>query len=167
MSTGQRYYPPRTKRVSSKAIVAALYATRGLVHSAAARLGCTSETIYRRMREEPAILAARDDAQASILDLAETRLYERIDASSEPSIFFFLKTRGRDRGYLDVGRRELTGPDGERLFDPLAALEGLSDEQLSRYVAALAAAALTIGSRVDECTSDENSAGAVSEPNDT
>jgi hypothetical protein len=36
-----------------------------------------------------------------LLDLAEEKLMINIDEAKEASIFFFLKTKGKDRGYVE------------------------------------------------------------------
>ncbi|MEE8371818.1 MAG: LysR family transcriptional regulator [Sphingomonadales bacterium] len=51
------------------------------------------------------------------LDNAESKLDANIDKGKEASIFFLLKTLGKDRGYVE--RQEITGKDG----DPVSQIE--------------------------------------------
>lgn len=53
------------------------------------------------------------DARESMIDTAESMLYKQIGEGNTTAIIFFLKTQGRQRGYIE--RQELTGADGERL----------------------------------------------------
>jgi len=39
--------------------------------------------------------------QESMIDFAESMLYKNMKSGKESSILFFLKTRGRDRGYIE------------------------------------------------------------------
>jgi len=53
---------------------------------------------------------AADDVSEILLDFAEAKLYDQIKNGNTTAIIFFLKTRGKKRGYVE--RQEITGADG-------------------------------------------------------
>ena len=50
------------------------------------------------------------DVEESLLDLAENRLLEKIDKYDITAIIFFLKTKGKKRGYIEKQEVELIKP---------------------------------------------------------
>jgi len=59
-----------------------------------------------------------DNVQESLLDLAESKLMENINKNDNTSIIFFLKTKGKKRGYVerqevDANIRPIEGIDFE------------------------------------------------------
>lgn len=87
------------KRISTKRIASALRANGGLIAPAADALRCARSTIHRRVAEEPGLAEVLEDAREETLDVAESALLRKIDDGDTASIIFFLKTRGRSRGY--------------------------------------------------------------------
>ena len=59
------------------------------------------------------------DVEESLLDLAENRLLEKIDKYDITAIIFFLKTKGKKRGYIEKQEVELIKPIDEIEFDGL------------------------------------------------
>ena len=58
---------------------------------------------------DPVVAQGRAEGLERRLDFAESKLDENIAAGKEASIFFLLKTLGKNRGYTD--RQEISGPD--------------------------------------------------------
>ena len=58
-------------------------------------------------------------AKESLLDLAEHKLLQKIDTEDTTSIIFFLKTKGKKRGYVEKQEFEVTKPISEINFDEL------------------------------------------------
>lgn len=82
--------------------------------AAVARLhGVTRTTIYNWTRDSALCQEALADARETMLDEAENILYQKVLAGETQELIFFLKTKGKNRGY--VPRNELTGEDGEAL----------------------------------------------------
>ena len=51
-----------------------------------------------------------DNVEAGLIDLAENRLLEKIDKYDITAIIFFLKTKGKKRGYQEKQEIEITKP---------------------------------------------------------
>jgi predicted transcriptional regulator len=89
----------------------ALREAKGMVSIAARRLGVSRQAVNQRISKHPTLREARDDAREEMTDVAELRLYERIQAGEAWAVCFYLKTQGKERGYVE--RTEHTNTPGE------------------------------------------------------
>ncbi len=89
-----------------QSLLAALRETRGIVSTACARAGVARRTFYNWLDTDKDFKRAVEDVNEEAVDFAEGKLLERIEAGAERSIIFFLKTRGKDRGYRENGGSE-------------------------------------------------------------
>jgi len=101
-----------TRKFTKKEIVSAL-AKAGTKLGAAKILGCHRDTITTYMRRDPEIADAVQEARENLIDIAEIGLMRNVSDRHPASIFFTLKTLGKDRGYVE--RTETTGKDGAPL----------------------------------------------------
>jgi hypothetical protein len=100
-------------------IIKALGESGGLLTLAAKKSGIGYSTVKRYVAEFPSVREAVQDAKEGMKDFTEGKLFENIKAGKEASIFFYLKTQAKDRGYIE--RQEFTGKDGgpiEHDIDP-------------------------------------------------
>jgi hypothetical protein len=65
------------------------------------------------MEKDSKFRQAYNDQTESLIDFAETALLNSIRKGSDTATIFFLKTKGKDRGYIE--RQEHTGKDGKDL----------------------------------------------------
>ena len=79
----------------------ALKAKFGNMTEACAAVNIARQTPYNWRRKDPVFAAGWDDVVESLKDFAESKLFQNIGAGKEASIFFFLKCRAKDRGYLE------------------------------------------------------------------
>jgi hypothetical protein len=91
------------ERYTAQQVAYALTRSHGLTTYAAKILGCTTQTILNYSARYASVREARDMARAGLIDLAELRLMEAVNAGSLPAVFFVLKTLGRGRGYTEHG----------------------------------------------------------------
>jgi hypothetical protein len=105
----------------------ALREAKGMVTHAAIRLGVTREAVRLRMLKHPTLREVREDAREAMTDEAELGLYESILAREAWAICFYLKTQGRDRGYVErtEDHRQVTG-------DIRITIEAVDDRRDSR-----------------------------------
>ena len=92
-------------------VLAAARASAGIISEAADMLGCSRHTVYKYIRKYDFIEEAFSDARERFIDLAESKLRVKVMAGEERSVFFVLKTLGKDRGYTE--RKEIAGTDDE------------------------------------------------------
>lgn len=97
-------------RYTHKEIAKALTETRGMVYVAAQRLGCSANTIIARLEQSPELRQIREQAKGALIDTAELKLAQAVQAGDLGAIKFYLQMQARDRGY--VARTEITGADG-------------------------------------------------------
>lgn len=71
-------------------------------------IGVTRKVYYNWMSLSDAFREAVEYAQEELLDFAETKLQQNISEGKESSIFFFLKTKGKKRGYIETAEQNVT-----------------------------------------------------------
>lgn len=118
-------------RYTVQQVEAALRQTGGLRSGAAQRLGCSPAAITGYLRRHPQLEQVIAEVVESQLDTAEHGLLSAIREGNLSAIIFFLKCKGKHRGYVERG--EVTGPDGAPIL--VGDLGRLTDEQLHRIVA--------------------------------
>ena len=83
---------------------------KGNIAAVARAYGVSRGTVYNWIDASAGCRQALDDARETMLDNAESILYKKVLEGSTPELLFFLKTQGRNRGYVE--RSEVTGTDG-------------------------------------------------------
>jgi hypothetical protein len=101
------------RQYTAEQVIEALKASAGIQAAAARRLGCDRNTIANYIKRYATVRQALEEARDTTIDLAESKLIEKVQAGEWPAIAFTLKTVGRHRGYVE--RSEVTGQDGEPL----------------------------------------------------
>jgi hypothetical protein len=86
-------------------LLEALKETRGIISVACVRSGVARRTFYQWLDRDADFLRSVEDINEDAVDFAESKLLERIDAGAERSIIFFLKTKGKTRGYSESGEK--------------------------------------------------------------
>lgn len=81
-----------------------------MVSVAARNLGCNRRTIQRYAKRHETVREALEDARELMTDTAELALYKAIRDGEAWAVCFYLKTQGKQRGYVE--RSEHTGADG-------------------------------------------------------
>ena len=93
-----------------KAIIEALEKSLGVVTTACKIVGIGRTTFYGWMKEDEVFAERVEDIQNIALDFVESKLFENIKDGKTSEMIFYLKTKGKDRGYVE--RQEITGADG-------------------------------------------------------
>lgn len=83
---------------------------KGNIAAIARHLGCNRGTVWNRIQESANLQKALKNARETMLDNAESQLYNKVLAGDVVSLIYFLKTQGKSRGYIE--RVEQTGKDG-------------------------------------------------------
>lgn len=87
--------------IRKKAMLEALEKSLGIVAPACVAAGVGRSTFYEWMDEDPEFRKAVEGMQDIALDFAETKLMKRIKDESDTAIIFYLKTKGKRRGYIE------------------------------------------------------------------
>lgn len=94
-------------------VIKALLRTHGRIYQAAAALGATPATIRRFIKDYPEVAEAAEAAKGILLDTAEDKLAEAIERGEPWAVQFYLKTQGKERGYVE--RQEMSASKNTRL----------------------------------------------------
>lgn len=79
----------------------ALEQSLGVVTQAIKNVGISRSAHYLWMQNDEEYAQAVNDIQDVTLDFAESQLYKQILNGSSTATIFFLRTRGRKRGYIE------------------------------------------------------------------
>jgi len=107
--------------ITKKAMLEALEKSLGVVTSACKAVEISRETHYRWMREDENYKQAVDDLANVALDFAESQLHKQIKGGNPTATIFYLKTKGKNRGYIE--RQEISH-EGLKTFE----VEGVNED---------------------------------------
>jgi len=86
---------------NKKAFLEQLKATLGNVTMACEAVGIDRATYYKWKQRDKSFAARVEEVNENALDFAESALKKNIKAGDTTAIIFYLKTRGKDRGYVE------------------------------------------------------------------
>jgi len=98
------------QRYSAEQVIEAIRKSRGLLSVVAQRLGCTRQTVENYVKRYPTVDRAVKEERQKVIDVAEGKLFEKLQSGESWAIQFILKTLGKERGYTE--RTEVTGAEG-------------------------------------------------------
>jgi hypothetical protein len=99
--------------ILKKQMIEAMEKTLGIVTSAAKMVGINRSTHYIWMDKDEDYRDKINSISDLALDFVESQLFKSIENHSDTATIFYLKTKGKKRGYIE--RHELTGADGDKL----------------------------------------------------
>ena len=104
----------RTNKIEhlKKGMLEALTKSLGIVSTACETVGISRTTYYKYYNEDTEFKSQVNDIGDLAIDCAESKLFELIKAGNITAIIFFLKTKGKKRGYVE--RQELDIQEVER-----------------------------------------------------
>ncbi len=120
------------KTFSTSELKKAVQGSGGIISNIARRLKCDWHTAKRVIEANDKALIAYKDEEEKTLDLAESKLLENIGNNDNTGIIFFLKTKGKKRGYIE--RQEISGPNGSELFKNEPSMNDWTQEQKDAYI---------------------------------
>jgi len=86
---------------TKKALVEALEKSLGVVSTACKAAGISRDTHYRWLKEDPDYKAQVEELSEVAVDFAESHLHKLIKDGNPAATIFFLKTKGKNRGYVE------------------------------------------------------------------
>jgi hypothetical protein len=90
-----------TLDTQKRKMLAALEASLGVVSTACTSANVPRSTHYNWLNTDTAYREAVAELEAAALDFAESKLLELIGAGNATAILFYLKCKGRGRGYVE------------------------------------------------------------------
>tara|TARA_R110002072_G_scaffold154256_2_gene304095 strand:- start:155 stop:502 length:348 start_codon:yes stop_codon:yes gene_type:complete len=86
----------------------ALEKSLGIVSTACKMVDVGRTTHYEWMKSDEEYKSAVNSIQDSVLDFAESHLYKLVKEGNPAATIFFLKTKGKKRGYIERQEIEVT-----------------------------------------------------------
>lgn len=90
------------------AMLQALESSLGVVKTACKNAGISRQTHYRWLEEDQDYAKAVQDVQDVALDFAESQLFQQIQKGNTPATIFYLKCKGKNRGYVEGHELNIT-----------------------------------------------------------
>jgi hypothetical protein len=84
------------------AMLTAMEKAFGIVSVACKHIGIDRSTYYGWLKDDPEFKSRIDEIENVTLDFAESKLHNLIQNNNVPATIFFLKTKGRKRGYIET-----------------------------------------------------------------
>jgi hypothetical protein len=96
-----------------KAMLNALEKSLGVVTAACKSVGIARQTHYEWMQEDDEYKKAVEELGDVAIDFAESQLHKQIKDGNSTATIFYLKTKGKKRGYIE---RQEVHKVGEKVF---------------------------------------------------
>lgn len=87
--------------IQKKAMIVALEKSLGVVSTACKEIGISRQTHYRWLSEDEDYKREVEDVSELAMDFAESELHKLIKSGDTTAIIFYLKTKGKKRGYVE------------------------------------------------------------------
>jgi hypothetical protein len=112
----------RTERKKKK-FIEALREGRGIITYACQKIGISRKTYYDWYQNDSEFKMLADEVNDTTIDVVESKLLSAINEGNLTAIIFYLKTKGKKRGYVERTEHEVnTNP-----FQEL--MESVTDEE--------------------------------------
>ena len=90
-----------------KAYLEIINASLGVITPACKKANVSRSWHYQRVERNPLFKKALEEIDESTLDFAETALHDKIKEGDTTATIFFLKTKGKKRGYVERVENEI------------------------------------------------------------
>ena len=98
-------------------MVEALDKSLGIVSTACKMVDMSRQTHYQWMKDDPEYKKQVTSIENSVLDFAESHLFKLVKEGNPSATIFFLKTKGKKRGYVERQEIEITEKQPLSWFD--------------------------------------------------
>lgn len=95
--------------INKKRMLEALEKSLGVVTSACKMSGIPRGVFYEWYNEDPEFKKDVDDLKEVVIDFAESQLHKSVSEGNTTAIIFYLKTKGKSRGYIERQEIEHSG----------------------------------------------------------
>lgn len=95
--------------INKKAMIKALEKSLGIVTKACEKVGISRITHYQWLKDDEEYKTSVESVEDVALDFAETALHQQIEEGNPTSTIFYLKTKGKKRGYTEKQEIDIQG----------------------------------------------------------
>jgi len=103
--------PDDNRDTLKKRMLEALERSLGVVTTAAKKADIARQTHYRWLKEDPEYAKSVKDIEDITLDFGESQLHMLMRDKNPAAVIFFLKTKGKARGYVESQEVVTYNPD--------------------------------------------------------
>ena len=90
------------------AVIEAMRFTLGNISQSCEKVGIVRNTFYEWMKNDPQFRSDINNIEDFVLDWVESELYKRIKEGNPACTIFYLKTKGKKRGYIEKVEQDIT-----------------------------------------------------------
>ena len=101
----------KSRHIKKESILKALENTLGVVTVACKQADIPRSTYYKWLNEDEEFAKAVKDIENIALDFGESQLHKQIGDGNTSATIFFLKTKGKKRGYVERSELDLSSGD--------------------------------------------------------
>jgi len=101
----------KSRHIKKEAMLQALENSLGVVTVACKKTETPRSTYYKWLKEDQEFAQAVKEIENVALDFAESQLHTQIKDGSTSATIFYLKTKGKKRGYIERNEVDLTSGD--------------------------------------------------------
>ena len=91
----------KRKRITDETILKVFKSKVANISATCDALNIDRSTFYDWRSKYPELGEKLKDVEEGLIDFAETRLYEKVNDGDLTAIIFYLKTKGKKRGYIE------------------------------------------------------------------
>ncbi len=94
------------KQAQKNKFIKALEECKGIVSTACRKIGISRQTYYKWLKNDPDFETLCNDISEEAIDFVESKLLEKIEQGDTTAIIYFLKTKGKKRGWSEKTEAE-------------------------------------------------------------
>ena len=94
--------------IVKKNLLEALEKSLGIVTTACKIVGCARSTFYKYYKDDQDFRTSVDELENLTFDFVESKLHKQIENDNTTATIFYLKTKGKKRGYIERKEVEMT-----------------------------------------------------------
>tara|TARA_X000001382_G_scaffold21456_1_gene13048 strand:+ start:3519 stop:3872 length:354 start_codon:yes stop_codon:yes gene_type:complete len=101
----------KSRHIKKEAMLQALENSLGVVTVACKQTETPRSTYYKWLKEDKEFAQSVKDIENIALDFGESQLHKQIGDGNTSATIFFLKTKGKKRGYIERSELDLSSGD--------------------------------------------------------
>lgn len=101
----------KSRHIKKEAVLDALEQSLGVVTTACKMTDTPRSTFYKWVKNDSDFAKKVRELENVSLDFAESKLFEQISSNNTSATIFYLKTKGRKRGYWEKQQMDMTTDD--------------------------------------------------------
>ena len=101
----------KSRHIKKESILKALEQSLGVVTVACKQTDIPRSTYYKWLKEDNKFAKQVRDIENIALDFAESQLHNQIEDGNTSATIFYLKTKGKKRGYIERSELDLNSGD--------------------------------------------------------